>query len=43
LSVLSDDHGWLITSFLRVGEPVQRADGSTATVVAEGAPSSTSL
>lgn len=31
---LSADHGWLIASFLHIGEPVQQADGSTAMVVA---------
>ena len=31
---LSADHEWLIASFLQVGEPVQEADGSVATVVA---------
>ncbi|MGH7485127.1 MAG: polymorphic toxin type 28 domain-containing protein [bacterium] len=31
---LSADHGWLIASFLHVGEPVQQANGSVATVVA---------
>ncbi len=30
---LSADHGWLIASFLHVGEPVRQADGSTATVI----------
>lgn len=30
---LSADHGWLIASFLQVGEPVLQADGSVATVV----------
>ena len=30
---LSADHGWLIASFLHVGEPVRQADGSTAVVV----------
>jgi hypothetical protein len=30
---LSADHGWLIASFLHVGEPVQQADGRVATVV----------
>ncbi len=30
---LSADHGWLIASFLQVGEPVRQADGHTATVV----------
>lgn len=31
---LTADHGWILASFLRVGEPVQRVDGSTAVVVA---------
>jgi RHS repeat-associated protein len=31
---LTADHGWLPASFLRLGEPVRRADGTTATVVA---------
>lgn len=31
---LTADHGWILASFLRVGEPVQRVDGSTALVVA---------
>jgi hypothetical protein len=31
---LTTDHGWLPANFLRVGEPVRRADGSTATVAA---------
>jgi hypothetical protein len=31
---LTADHGWLPASFLRVGEPVRRADGTTAVVVA---------
>jgi len=31
---LSADHGWLIASFLHIGESVRQADGSVATVVA---------
>jgi hypothetical protein len=31
---LTADHGWLPAGFLHLGEPVRRADGSTATVVA---------
>jgi hypothetical protein len=31
---LTADHGWLPAGFLHLSEPVQRADGSTATVVA---------
>lgn len=30
---LTADHGWILASFLHVGEPVQRADGATAIVV----------
>ncbi|HKV85619.1 MAG TPA: Hint domain-containing protein [Ktedonobacterales bacterium] len=30
---LTADHGWILASFLRVGEPVQRVDGSVAVVV----------
>ena len=31
---LSADHGWILASFLRLGEPVQRVDGSIAVQVA---------
>jgi hypothetical protein len=31
---LTADHGWILASFLRLGEPVQRVDGGTAIVVA---------
>ena len=31
---LTADHGWLPAGFLRVGERVMRADGTTATVAA---------
>jgi RHS repeat-associated protein len=31
---LTADHGWLPASFMRVGEPVVRTDGTTATVAA---------
>lgn len=41
---LSADHGWLIASFLHMDEPVQQADGSTATVVAmKGVPSAADM
>jgi hypothetical protein len=31
---LTADHGWQLASFLHLGEPVARVDGTTATVVA---------